>query len=273
MLCLVTIKAQNIGIGTSKPAASAILELSSTKQGFLPPRLTLAQRDSLKNPEIGLMIYCTTCSEIQLYNETGWKRVDGTEACRFLGNSVTICSQVWMNKNLDVSTYRNGDPIPEVKDAAQWRNLTTGAWCWYNNDSATYAASYGKLYNWYAVNDQRGLAPIGWHVPAVYEFNKLRDCLGNDTLIGGKLKESGTAHWQSPNTDATNITGFTALPGGYRQGSSQDFRQLGLVTYFWTKSPGDGGGALTFSLTNNDSRLSQGESPMKLGFSVRCVRD
>jgi len=79
---------------------------------------------------------------------------------------VVIGSQVWSSKNLDVTTYSNGDVIPQVSNAAQWYNLTTGAWCWYNNDSATYASTYGKLYNWYAVNDSRGLAPNGWHVPA-----------------------------------------------------------------------------------------------------------
>ena len=83
--------------------------------------------------------------------------------------NVAICSQVWMNKNLDVSTYRNGDPIPNVTDPAIWAGLTTGAYCYYNNDSATYAVVYGKLYNWYAVNDPRGLAPIGWHVPSDVE--------------------------------------------------------------------------------------------------------
>src|ERR1035437_3981549 len=121
--------------------------------------------------------------------------------------SVTICSQIWMLKNLDVSTYRNGDAIPQVTDSIQWVNLTTGAWCYYNNNSAN-GPVYGKLYNWYAVNDPRGLAPVGWHVPSHAEWTELSICLyaisptGN---VGGKMKSTGTIEaatglWYAPNT-------------------------------------------------------------------------
>src|SRR5450759_3473794 len=131
--------------------------------------------------------------------------------------SVTICTQVWMLKNLDVSTYRNGDLIPKVTDPTAWSALTTGAWCWCSNDSATNASTYGKLYNRYAVNDPRGLPPTGWHVPSDAEWNTLITCLGGDPFVaGGAMKETGTTHWQSPNTDATNSSGFTGLPGGLR---------------------------------------------------------
>src|ERR1035437_4904310 len=128
--------------------------------------------------------------------------------------SVTICTQSWMLKNLDVSTYRNGDLIPEVTDGSAWSALTAGAWCWYNNDSATNASTYGKLYNWYAVNDPRGLAPTGWHVPSDAEWTTLSTCLGGNAVAGGAMKETGTTHWTSPNTGATNSSGFTGLPGG-----------------------------------------------------------
>ena len=126
--------------------------------------------------------------------------------------TVTICDQVWMAKNLDVTTYRNGDVISQVTDPTAWNALTTGAWCYYNNDPAN-GTIYGKLYNWYAVNDPRGLAPTGWHIPTEGELIALSDCLGGQEVAGGKLKETGTAHWLSPNI-ATNETGFTALPGG-----------------------------------------------------------
>src|SRR5665647_2153473 len=129
--------------------------------------------------------------------------------------SVTICTQVWMLKNLDVSTYRNGDLIPEVTDQTAWATLTTGAWCYNNNDPAV-GVIYGKLYNWYAVNDPRGLAPTGWHVPSDAEWTTLSTCLGGDAVAGGAKKETGTTHWTSPNTGATNSSGFTALPGGLR---------------------------------------------------------
>jgi uncharacterized protein (TIGR02145 family) len=131
--------------------------------------------------------------------------------------SVTIGSQTWMLKNLSVSTYQNGDPIPKVTDSAEWSNLTTGAWCWYNNDSATYASTYGRLYNFYAVNDPRGLAPSGWHVAKETEWGILTKYAGTYTVAGKKLKESGNDHWKFDFfSEGTNETGFTALPAGVR---------------------------------------------------------
>src|SRR5450759_1177427 len=149
--------------------------------------------------------------------------------------SVTICTQVWMLKNLDVSTYRNGDLIPKVTDPTAWSALTTGAWCWYNNDSATNASTYGKLYNWYAVNDPRGLAPTGWHVPSDAEWTTLSTCLGGNAVAGGAMKETGTTHWTSPNTGATNSSGFTGLPGGYRNNDGS-FNNVGNFGYWWSST-------------------------------------
>ena len=145
-------------------------------------------------------------------------------------HSVTICSQVWMLKNLDVSKYRNGDDIPQVTDATTWANLTTGAWCYYENNTAN-GTVYGKLYNWFAVNDPRGLAPSGWHIPSQAEWVTLQNCLGNDP--GGKVKETGTAHWNPPNTGATNSSGFTALPAGSRSNSNGVFEGIGGGTTWW----------------------------------------
>ena len=148
--------------------------------------------------------------------------------------SVTICTQVWMLKNLDVSTYRNGDPIPQVTDSIQWANLTTGAWCYYNNDPAN-GVTYGKLYNWYAVNDPRGLAPTGWHVPSDAEWNTLSTCLGGYAVAGGAMKETGTTHWTSPNTGATNSSGFTGLPGGARDFNGT-FSNVGNSGIWWSST-------------------------------------
>jgi uncharacterized protein (TIGR02145 family) len=142
--------------------------------------------------------------------------------------------KVWMRKNLDVRTYRNGDKIPHVKSKAIWDTLTTGAWCWYNNDSAT-GAAYGKLYNWYAVNDPRGLAPTGWHVPSDAEWDTLSTFLGGDGYAGGKMKETGTTHWWDPNADATNSSGFTALPGGTRYYLGEFF-DAGGYGYWWSST-------------------------------------
>src|SRR5262245_15639657 len=102
--------------------------------------------------------------------------------------NIVIGTQQWMAKNLDVAFYRNGDPIPKVNDGTAWANLTTGAWCYYNNDS-TQSKKYGKLYNWYAVNDPRGLAPAGWHIPSDSEWTTMEKSLGGSLIAGGKLKE------------------------------------------------------------------------------------
>jgi hypothetical protein len=150
-----------IGDNPTSMNNASLLELESTSQGFLPPRMTEAQRIAITTPAQGLIIYCTNCGtaggEPQYYNGTAWVNMIGGVAAIAPTPSVTICTQVWTLNNLDVTTYRNGESIPEVTDPTAWAALTTGAWCYYNNDSAT-GAIYGKLYNWYAVNDPRGLA-------------------------------------------------------------------------------------------------------------------
>ncbi len=187
-------------------------------------------------------------------------------------NDVTIGAQKWTSKNLDVSRYKNGDLIPKVTDAYTWQNLTTGAWCWYNNDSATYAATYGKLYNWYAVNDSRGLAPVNYHIPSNAEWTRLTDYLGGLSVSGGKLKETGTSHWQSPNTSATNSSGFTALPGGDRN-SSADFGNIGNTGAWWTSSSYSNSEAYIFVQWYYNNNTNNGYWNKKVGTSVRCLRD
>jgi uncharacterized protein (TIGR02145 family) len=180
-----------------------------------------------------------------------------------------------MTKNLDVDTYRNGDPIPLVTDDAEWAALTTGAYCYYDNDSTMYAATYGKLYNWYAVNDPRGLAPEGWHVPTEVEWNALTTCLGGEGEAGGAMKEIGTVHWFSPNTGATNFSGFTGLPGGFRDSEEGDFFSLGANCFWWSSSEDDAIEIFSFSryLDYPSSMLSRGTIYKRNGYSVRCIRD
>ena len=182
---------------------------------------------------------------------------------------VTIGTQVWTNKNLDVSTYRNGDIIPQITDATTWANLTTGAWCYFNNDPAN-GTIYGKLYNWYAVNDSRGLAPSGWHIPTDAEFITLTNYLGGSTLAGGKMKFVGTTRWITPNTDATNESGFRALPGGFRYYESS-FLQKGVRALFWTATAS--GDAVFYNIYNNSGSLTRGTEGKVDGFSVRIVQD
>ena len=154
-----------------------------------------------------------SCSSGDSNNNTDSNTVSDVDGNVY--QTVTICNQTWTKSNLNVSKYRNGDFIPQVTDPTAWANLTTGAWCYYNDDPAN-GAVYGKLYNWHAVNDPRGLAPQGWHIPSDIELTTLTNCLGGESIAGGQMKESGFAHWLSPNTDATNSSGFTGLPGGSR---------------------------------------------------------
>lgn len=185
--------------------------------------------------------------------------------------TVTICSQVWMTKNLDVTTYRNGDPIPQVTDPVQWSNLTSGAWAYVNGDPAT-NGTYGKIYNWYAVNDPRGLAPAGWHVPSKTEFTTLANCLGSEYIAGGPLKTAGTTDWMAPNTGATNSSGFSALPAGKRsnQGIYSGFGTSGAS---WTSTQQSAGFAWVFSLSYSSVRASFTSPEIVEGLPVRCIKD
>lgn len=170
---------------------------------------------------------------------------------------VRIGTQWWMAENLRTTTYNDGTAIPNVKDSQEWMSLTTeetGAWCDYDNSSAI-GAVYGKLYNWYAVA-AGNLAPPGWHVPSDDDWKQLEMFLGlsqaeADTYglyrgsadnIGGKLKEAGVQHWVAPNAGATNESGFTVLPGGYRGWNGGISRALGSAGEFWTSSMHEGSG-------------------------------
>jgi uncharacterized protein (TIGR02145 family) len=185
-------------------------------------------------------------------------------------DTVNIGAQSWMQQNLNSAHYRNGDPIPEIKDGALWSSLTSGAWCWYNNDSVAYAAVYGKLYNWYAVNDPRGLAPVGWHVPGDEEWTKLRMQLGLNA--GGKMKETGTMHWASPNSGATNSTGFTGLPGGSRYYFGS-FQGIGNSGRWWSATEDSELFSWIGDLEHTSSDLGRHHYYKYFGFSVRCMRD
>ncbi|MFM2213485.1 MAG: hypothetical protein RL427_748 [Bacteroidota bacterium] len=187
---------------------------------------------------------------------------------------VTICNQTWTKTNLNVTHYRNGDIIPQVTDPTQWSSLTTGAWCYYANTTAN-GTTYGKLYNWYAVNDPRGLVPTGFHVPSNTEWDTLRDCLGGDALAGGAMKETGTTHWIA-NTDATNSSGFSGLPGGalYKSDLGVDgaFQGIGEYAYFWSSTPFLSS-AWYRQIHNFNGYIVKSYLYNQNGFSVRCIKD
>ncbi len=204
--------------------------------------------------------------------------------------SVTICNQTWTKSNLNVSKYTDGTPIPQVTDPTQWANLTTGAWCYYENITAN-GTKYGKLYNWCAVAGiydvasannpalRKKLAPTGWHVPTDAEWSSLINCLdpnadgGNNVpnIAGGKMKATGTSLWISPNTDATNESGFTALPGGCRY-TNGAFDYIGYRCFWWSSSEGDIT-VLVCNLHTNNGYANRYGQFKTYGFSVRCLRD
>ena len=191
------------------------------------------------------------------------------------GQDVTIGTQTWTSKNLDVSTYRNGDVIKQVQDMNAWSNLTTGAWCYYENKTAN-GTTYGKLYNWYAVNDPRGLAPKGYHIPSDEEWEILNVYLGGGN---GKYSEESEAPtkmksnygWQN-NGNGTNTSGFAGLPGGCRDYNG-DFGYIGANGYWWSSSEYDADFAWFRGLSTNDGNVGSYYNFKLYGFSVRCLRD
>ena len=375
--------AQSVGINAdgSVANASAMLDVNSTTKGFLPPRMTYAQREAITSPAIGLMIYCTDCGngEPQYYSGAEWKNMIGgtattvvavaptitTTAVSSIGTTtassggvitadggasvtqrglvwststnptialstktedgtgtgtytsalsglianttyyvrayatnsagtgygaevsfatlpppteVVIGTQTWKIKNLDVTTYSDGTAIPQVTDATAWAALTTGAWCYYNNDSAN-GAIYGKLYNWYAVagihdtdaaTPNKILAPTGYHIPSDAEWTTLTTFLGGESVAGGKMK--ATTLWSSPNTGATNSSGFTGLPGRYRS-SGGTFDGIGTNGFWWSSSEYDAALAWFRNLNYNNGSAGRGYGNKSYGFSVRSLRD
>ena len=185
--------------------------------------------------------------------------------------TVSIGDQEWMAENLRTTKYRNGDTIPNVTNNTDWGNLGSGAYCWYNNDDSN-EQPYGKLYNWYAVGDARGLCPAGWHVPSDIEWTTLTDFLGGQSGAGGPMKEAGTVHWFSPNTGATNESGFTGLPGGYRNSGGASLA-LGSYGYWWSETESSNTFARFRSLEYKTVNVDRSSFVKKFGISVRCVRE
>lgn len=201
----------------------------------------------------------------------------------------TNYNRTWSSKNLDVTHYKNGDPIPLVTGTTEWSKLTTGAYCYYNNDKSN-SDTYGLLYNWYAVNDKRGLAPTGWKIPTDLEWSTLRNTLG--VTSGGRLKKTGTTNWLSPNLGATNDTSFTALPGGFRNVAwsyktfnygQNAFTDLNRVGYWWSSNNSDIGpygphagfvkisyDSIFFDVRFVSSNAGYNKSA---GLSIRLIRD
>jgi uncharacterized protein (TIGR02145 family) len=194
--------------------------------------------------------------------------------------TIVIGTQEWMAENLNTSIYRSGDSIPTGLSDAEWVNTLytqQGAWAYYNND-ASYACPYGKLYNWYACTDSRQLCPVGWHVPTDAEWYVLSDYLGGEDVAGGKMKTTGTSEdltglWTSPNTNATNSSGFSGAPGGFRVSGNGVFSSYGLDGYWWSVSEFDATLAFHRYLDYSSNSLYRLHNRKRSGYSVRCLRD
>ena len=186
-----------------------------------------------------------------------------------LFKAVTIGAQQWMAENLNTSNYRIGDPIPQVDDPEAWSMLKTGAWCYHENKSGN-SVTYGKLYNWYAVNDPRGLAPEGWHVASDAEWQELVNTLGGEKAAGTKLKSQ--VLWKEPLVGADNRSGFTAIPSGFRS-SNGSYALLGTNSSFWTSTENNAYSAWYREMYNSYSAVYRISASKTQGFAVRCVKN
>ena len=182
---------------------------------------------------------------------------------------VKIGTDTWAIANLNVSTFRNGDSIPEARTNKEWTTAGESgkpAWCYYNNDPAN-GPKYGKLYNWYAVNDPRGLAPVGWTMPSDADWTRLTYYSGGQGAAGERMKS--TAGWSEGN-NGTNETGFIGLPGGYRV-ENGTFLNLGSIGIWWSSTESRSLTAIDHYLSMNSS-LGKSSSPKQRGESVRCLK-
>ncbi len=188
---------------------------------------------------------------------------------------VKIGNQIWMTENLNVDKFRNGDPIPQAKNKKVWYKYAQErkpAWCYYLFDDAN-GAKYGKLYNWYAVMDERGLAPAGWHIPTSGEFVQLADTLGGLNFAGRKLKSaSGWNEADKKIGDGTNESGFNALPSGFVYDGGA-FHEIGESCWLWTSTKGNDYTAICYTINFRSNALYKEEKIRGNGNSVRCVKD
>jgi uncharacterized protein (TIGR02145 family) len=185
--------------------------------------------------------------------------------------TVQIGNQIWMAENLKATKFHDGEPIPVGTTKFYWSTCSNPAYCWYNNDEATYKNTYGALYNWHTVNSGK-LCPKGWHVPSLNEWNALGTYLGGNSIAGSKLKELGYSHWASPNKNATNASNFTGLPGSSRDPKGQWGEGVGTLGAWWSSTESDPENAHQIYLTNDSEALRNSNPDKKTGLSVRCIK-
>jgi uncharacterized protein (TIGR02145 family) len=216
----------------------------------------------------GIILLIILNQSCQKEEENVIKDVDGN-----VYTTVTIGKQVWVVENLKVTRYSNGDLIGTTTPATlDITGESTPKYQWAYDGNESNVATYGRLYTWYAATDSRNICPTGWHVPSLKEWLTLRDTLGGDAVAGGKLKEKGTNHWLSPNTGATNETGFTALPGGLKV--LGQFDGIGLSGNLWSSSLEPNYSNPYFMMISNSySWFFNLDDLHKLSLAVRCLKD
>ena len=276
----------SVGIGTSNPDTVAALDVSDTTKGVLFPRLTTLQLLAIDNPVDGLIAYVT-------------------DSCKFF--VYRGCSSIWTEVALGQSTiapvfYCGSSDLVDTRDGTHYETVQIGTQCWmaenlnigqmilsnnnqtdnniiekycYDNDD-TNCIIYGGLYKWREANQYwhfgaQGVCPDGWHLPSIDEYDALINFLGGSGIAGGKMKETGTTHWNTPNTGATNSSGFTGFAGGYSSGSS--FLQLLNYGYYNTRNGYYDGPMYKRLNYNNDDVSQNGSSVDNMGLSVRCIKD
>jgi len=210
---------------------------------------------------VGLILLIYSCKN----NET-LTDVDGN-----VYKTIKIGNQIWMAENLRTTKYLNGNPIYQLRDAKSWSTTQDGAYCTYNNDSV-YLKDYGRLYNWHAVSDPRGLAPEGWHIPRPEEIATLIEYLKGDTIAAGKMKIDNINFWLGENS-STNESGFSALPGGYRFGDDGSFHTLGSNGYWWTSTQSYEIFSWSARVFEAFADVNRDKAYMNYGLSVRCIKN
>lgn len=213
----------------------------------------------------GMSLFCMEFATIQAQTV---KDIDGN-----VYKTITIGTQEWMAENLKTNKYRNGDLIETTTSVTlDIENDTIPKYQWAYDSNESNVAIHGRLYTWYAITDNRNVCPTGWHVPSDDEWTTLTTYLGGERVAGGKLKETGTIHWLTPNTGATNETGFTGLPSGYRNYDGT-FGGVGEGGCWWSSTEGSAAFACSRVMPYNSSSVFWYATSKGSFFSVRCLRD
>ena len=274
------------------PNNSAILDVESTSKGILFPRMTSTQMNAIVSPVAGLQIFNTSNECMYYYNGTSWidlQTCDCGTVTDYDGNTyqaIKINNQCWMAENLKVTHYSNGDAIHLITSGTIWGaladNNTDDAFCYYDNNSSS---EYGALYTWAAAmgdngvssntnpSQVQGVCPNGWHLPSDAEWTELTDYLSGEGVAGGKMKETGTSHWNFPNTGATNESEFTGLPAGFRTDDFGDFVNANSYCFFWSSTQENATDAWYRQLAYSNDNTNRWYDKKSYGFSVRCIRD